>query len=200
VSLPDITCPACGVAMPMEVALGHQGARDALLALATLHPSATRLPMLSLHYVGLFAPAKQKMRFDRVAAVLAELRELFSSGTVEWDGITYAAPAAYWMDAMESMLARKSEMELPLRNHNYLRKVVSGNLRREAAAAERKQEDQRAGRTQTGGLPPPPQPPPVAAPPKPTAKYTRPPIDQLRGAIGQLGAFAPKFSKESNDE
>lgn len=196
-SLPDITCPACGIAMPMEVALGHQGARDALLALATLHPSASRLPKLALRYVGLFAPAKQKMRFDRVAAVLIELGELFSPGTVEWDGITYAAPLPYWMDAMEAMLSRQSEMELPLRNHNYLRKVVSGNLKREAAQAERKQEDARTGRTQTGGLPPPPPPPPVAAaPPKPAPAYAKPPIEALRGAIGQ---FLPKHITKDTD-
>lgn len=195
-SLPDITCPACGVAMPMEVALGHQGARDALLALATLHPSASRLPMLSLRYVGLFAPGKQKMRFDRVAAVLEEVKALVATGTVEWDGITYAAPLPYWMDAMEAMLARQGEMELPLRNHNYLRKVVSGNLKREAAQAERKQEDARTGRTQTGGLPPPPPPPPVAAAPKPAPAYAKPPIEALRGAIGQ---FLPKTLTKDTD-
>lgn len=196
-SLPDITCPACGIATPLESIIGHQGARDALLALATLHPSATRLPMLSTRYVGLFAPAKQKMRFDRVAAVLDEIKALISTGTVEWDGITYAAPLAYWMDAMEAMLARQAEMELPLRNHNYLRKVVSGNLRRDQAAAERKQEDARTGRTQTGGLPPPPPPPPVAAaPPKPTPAYAKPPIEALRGAIGQ---FLPKAITKDTD-
>lgn len=197
-SLPDITCPACGIATPLESIIGHQGARDALLALATLHPSATRLPMLSVRYVGLFAPAKQKMRFDRLAAVLDEIKALISTGTVEWDGITYAAPLPYWMDAMEAMLARQAEMELPLRNHNYLRKVVSGNLRRDQAAAERKQEDQRTGRTQTGGLPPPPPPPPVATAPKPAPAYSKPPIEALRGAIGQ---FLPKnLTKDTDHE
>ena len=78
----------------------------------------------------------------------------------------------------------------------YLRKVVSDNLRREAAQAERKQEDQRAGRTQTGGLPPPP-PPPAAAAPKPAATYTRPPIELLRGAIGQ---HLPKVEKQDDQQ
>lgn len=191
-SLPDLTCPACGTSMPLEVALGHQGARQALLAMANLHPSAARLQLLSLRYVGLFAPAKQKMRLDRVAAVLEELQALFSTGTVEWDGITHAAPLPYWMDAMEAMLSRQTELELPLRNHNYLRKVVSGNLKREAAQAERKREDTLTGRTQVGGLPPPPPPPPVAAP-KP-ATHTRPPIEALRGAIGQ---FLPTAKKDT---
>lgn len=185
-SLPEITCPACGTSMALEVALGHQGARDAMAALANLHPSGTRLQMLALRYTGLFAPVRQKMRFDRVAAVLAELRELLSSGSVEWEGITYPAPLPYWMDAMEAMLARQSEMELPLRNHNYLRKVVSGNLRREAAAAERRQEDQRAGRTQTGGLPPPPPVSATAKPPPADKPPTRPNIASLREAIGQV--------------
>lgn len=185
-SLPEITCPACGTSMALEVALGHQGARDAMAALANLHPSGTRLQMLALRYTGLFAPTKQKMRFDRVAAVLGEVRELLASGSVEWDGITYPAPLPYWMDAMEAMLARQTEMELPLRNHNYLRKVVSGNLRREAAAAERKQEDQRAGRTQTGGLPPPPPLSTTAKPPPTDKPPTRPNIGALREAIGQV--------------
>lgn len=196
-SLPDITCPACGIATPMESIIGHQGFRDALLALSTLHPSAQRLPMLTLRYVGLFSPAKQKMRPDRLAAVINEVKALISTGTVDWDGITYAAPLPYWMDAMEAMLARQGEMELPLGNHNYLRKVVSGNVKREAAQAERKQEDARTGRTQTGGLPPPPPPPPVAAaPPKPAPTYTRPPIEAMRGAIGQ---FLPKHLTKDTD-
>ena len=151
-SLPDLTCPACGASMSLEIALGHQGARQALMAMANLHPSGSRLQLLSLRYVGLFAPAKQKMRLDRVAAVLEELHALFAPGTVEFDGITHPAPLPYWMDAMEAMLARQTEMELPLRNHNYLRKVVSGNLKREAAQAERKREDTLTGRTQVGGL------------------------------------------------
>lgn len=196
-SLPEITCPNCGTAMPLEVAIGHQGARDALIALANLHPSASRLQMLALRYVGLFAPARQKMRLDRVAAVLAELQALLSTGQVEWDGITYAAPLPYWMDAIEAMLARQGEMELPLRNHNYLRKVVSGNLRREAHAVERARETGLTGRTQTGGLPPPP-PPAAPAAPKPAPVFSRPPIEALRGAIGQ---FAPKhLTKEQHDE
>lgn len=192
-SLPDLTCPACGATMGMEVALGHQGARDALAALANLHPSASRLPMLSLRYVGLFAPAKQKMRLDRVAAVLQEVGALVGTGKVEWEGITYAAPLAYWLDSMEAMLARQSELDLPFRNHNYLRAMVAGNLKREARDAERKKEDQLTGRTQTGGLPPPP--PPVAPAPKPAAKFVPPPMDALRQALGKVAPSKPTESE-----
>lgn len=196
-SLPELTCPNCGTSMPLEVALGHQGARDAMAALATLHPSATRLQMLALRYVGLFAPVRQKMRLDRVAAVLSEVSALLAPGTVEWEGINYAAPLPYWMDAMEAILSRQGELELPFKNHNYLRKVVSGNLKKEANAAERKKEDALTGRTQTGGLPP---PPPLAAPqPKAEApKFTRPPISAMRDAIG-LGQFIPKHLEKDHD-
>lgn len=184
--LPTITCPGCNAVMSLDVALGHAGARDALLSLATLHPSGTRLQLLALRYAGLFAPRKQNMRFDRLAAVLAELKALVESGRGEWQGIAHPAPLDYWMNAMEAMLARRDAgaLETPLANHNYLRAIVAGYSEKQQAADERKQEDARAGRTPVGR---PPAPPPFKqAPPKqPRAERTTQDFETLYAAIGR---------------
>lgn len=152
-TLPAIPCPSCNVRAPLDVWLPHAAARDAMLALANLHPSQSRLAMTALRYVGLFAPARQEMRWDRIATVLADLQALISFGQVEWEHQRFAAPLDYWIAAMDSMIA-DPRIERPLKNHNYLRAIVAGMGRKAAAGAERAENDRRAGNTPVGGLPP----------------------------------------------
>lgn len=178
--LPNVTCPNCNTAGSLDLFLGHQAASEALRALATLHPSGTRLQSAAMRYVGLFAPRKQQMRMDRVAGLLRELQGLLASGRVEWEGATYAAPLDYWIGGMEAMLARRDagKLDLPIENHNYLRSVVAGAAdKAEAQAeaqAERHREDTAAGRTPLPGSrpaapssSPAPAPAPAAADPDP---------------------------------
>lgn len=174
--------------MSLDVALGHQGASDALRALAGLHPSGTRLQLTAMRYAGLFAPRKQTMRMDRVAVVLRELSELMASGRVEWEGVSHAAPLEYWIGGMEAMLARRDlgKLDLPLDNHNYLRSVVAGAADRAAARAETARENQLAGRTPVGA--PPPAPPETAAKREEPVRRRPPPevFQSLNEAIGRL--------------
>ena len=151
--LPNVTCPNCNTAGSLDLFLGHQAASEALRALATLHPSGTRLQSAAMRYVGLFAPRKQQMRMDRVAGLLRELQALLASGRVEWEGATYAAPLDYWIGGMEAMLARRDagKLDLPLDSHNYLRSVLAGAADKAEAQAERKREDGAAGRTPIAG-------------------------------------------------
>lgn len=160
--LPAITCPCCNVAMPLEAVFAHQGARDAFLALAGLHPSQ-RLAMTALRYIGLFAPARQAMRWDRIADLMNEIRELVSSGRVSWKHQEHAAPLDYWISAMETMLA-DPVLRRPLSSHNYLKAIVAGMGERVEARAEQRDEDARAGRTPVGA---PRREPATPAPPKP---------------------------------
>jgi hypothetical protein len=131
--LPIVACPVCGTKIPLEVWIACTATREAFLALASLHPSQ-RLPWTAMRYAALFAPARQTMRWERIADVLREIGELVSSGRVEWKHQTLPAPLDYWLNGMEALLA-KTDLRRPLSNHNYLKAVVAG-MSDQAAAAQ----------------------------------------------------------------
>lgn len=147
-ALPAVSCPCCNVQLPLEAWLAHAATREAFLALAGLHPSM-RLPMTCLRYVGLFAPRRQTMRWDRIADLLAEVRALIAAGTVEWKHQTLPAPLDYWLAGMENMLARP-DLKTPLGNHNYLKAVVAGMSEGSEARAESRALAQARGETPVG--------------------------------------------------
>ena len=140
--LPLIPCPVCNSQIPIEVWMAHTGARQAIVALAELHPG-WRLGAVSLRYLALFAPEKRTLTLDRVADILVELGTLIRPARVEWKGRTWAAPVETWVQAMEEMIVSPT-LKRPLKNHNYLRSVVAGLCDADDATGER-------GRHQRGG-------------------------------------------------
>lgn len=147
--LPIIPCPACNTQIPMEVWIAHQGARQALVALADLHGSQ-RLASMAIRYLALFAPEKRTLTMDRVATLLIELGDLVRPARVEWEGRTHAAPLDSWVAGMELMLA-DTKIRRPLKNHNYLRAVVAGMADHQEAKQETKTEQRRQGHAGQGG-------------------------------------------------
>ena len=134
--LPVVACPCCNVQLPLEGWIANTAAREAFLALAGLHPSM-RLPMTCLRYVGLFAPIKHTMRWERIADLLNEVRELISTGRVTWKHQELPAPLDYWLTGMETLLA-KGDLRRPLANHNYLKAVVAGMSEQAQAGDEQR--------------------------------------------------------------
>lgn len=151
--LPTVSCPACNAQMSLDVLLGHQGARDAILALAYLHPGE-KLVGTAVRYLALFAPAKQTMRFDRIAALLNELGELIRPARIEHQGRSWPAPMDYWLTAMEEMLANRERLRLPLTSHGYLKSIVAGMGDRANAEADRRREASARGETPVGHVAP----------------------------------------------
>lgn len=143
--LPLIPCPVCNSQIPVEVWMAHAGARQAIVALAEMHPG-WRLGAVSLRYLALFAPEKRTLSLDRVAAILVELGDLIRPARVEWKGRTWAAPVEAWVQAMEEMLA-STTIARPLKNHNYLRSVVAGLCDADDAAQERGRHQRGSGST-----------------------------------------------------
>lgn len=142
--LPIVACPSCGARASLDVLLGHAGARDALLAIAQLHPAMKTLTSTALRYVGLFAPGKRELSFDRVAAILGELAGLIGSGRVERHGRSWPAPVDAWVDGMAQMLASRDRLALPLKSHGYLVAIVVGAAERAEGSAEQAVEQKRA--------------------------------------------------------
>ena len=151
-SMPTITCPVCRNALTWETLFAHEGVREAMIALVNAHPAGSRLLRPLLGYVGLFAPEKTVMRYERIAALLDELVEMIRTAQVKRAGTVYAAPADYWINALNEMLARRDSgvLRLPLSSHGYLIEIIVAYSKKAAAAAEIAKEKQRAGHSGFG--------------------------------------------------
>ena len=59
-----LSCPACGATASLDVLIGHEGARDAVVVSLTLYGPLGKLLVQSL---GLFRPPSRNLSMDRVA-------------------------------------------------------------------------------------------------------------------------------------
>ena len=66
-----------------------------------------------------------------------ELSSLVTAGHVQVQGkVARPCPDRIWAAGMEQMIERRASLSLPLRNHNYLRKIVWGMADAEDARNE----------------------------------------------------------------
>ncbi len=140
-----LSCPACGAEMTLDVLIGNEAARDAVLIALQL---PAPLGKLLIQYLAMFRPAKRQLSWERVAAILGELREPMAGGQIERHGRTWAAPLDYWKAALEHMVQLRADekLQLPLKSHGYLLEVIAGMSGKAEAKAESGEEARRAGR------------------------------------------------------
>lgn len=147
--LPAITCPACQTEMGLEAILGADDARGVVEILARM-PGSPTLRKGLLRYVGLFAPAKQRLRWGRVESLLDEVLGMVESGRVERNGRSWPAPLDYWQMGIEVILANTT-LRRPLKSHGYLLEIIAGLADKAEAKAESRTEQTRQGHAGTGG-------------------------------------------------
>ncbi len=168
-----LTCQACGAVISLDAALGHEGAREAVqIALQIPAP----LGKLLIQYVGLFRPAQRQLSMDRVASLLGELLGMIQSAQIERNGRIYAAPFDYWQSALETMLAARDKLTLPLKSHGYLLEIIASAADKTAAQKEAKAEEAKRHRTSSDQ---------VADPGKVIKKTTRTVGEALAFALGK---------------
>ncbi len=136
----QLNCPACGATFSLDAIIGHEGARDAVLVALQL---PAPLGKTLIQYVGLFRPAQRTLSMDRLAKLLNELLPMISKAQIERNGSIYAAPVDYWRNAMETMLASRDKLTLPLKSHGYLMEIIAGMAEKTAAKAEQNNENSR---------------------------------------------------------
>lgn len=144
-----VTCPSCGAENSLDSLIGHDGARVAIAELAAL---SGPLAGAVLRYLALFRPAKSRLSFDRVASLLAELKPMILAARVERKGRSFAAPREVWIEAIDTLMAGRDRLTLPLKSHGYLLEIIAGASLKAEAAAEAKREAGRAGHTPVGGV------------------------------------------------
>lgn len=143
------SCPACGATASLDVLLGNEGAREAVMA-ALAMPAP--IGKLLIQYLSLFRPATRNLSFDRVATLLNELLPLIAEAKIERNGRIWSAPQDYWRMALEEMLTKRGNLTLPLKNHGYLLSIIAGYSSKAEAAQESQSENTRAGRTPVGSV------------------------------------------------
>ena len=154
-NMPVFNCPVCRTTLTWDVVFAHQGVRDMMLALVDAHTEGAKLLRPMLAYIGLFAPNKTMMRYERIAHLARELVSMIRDAQIERNGQVYAAPMGYWQQAFEEITSRHhaGALRTPLTGHGYLLEVIAGYSRKESALAERQLEKQRAGHAGSGSNP-----------------------------------------------
>lgn len=142
-----LSCPACGATASLDVLIGHEGARDAVVVALSLYGP---LGKLLVQYLGLFRPASRNLSMDRVASLLAELKPMIGEAKIERGGRICSAPRDYWAMALTEMLAKRDALTLPLKSHGYLLAIIEGYSSKAEARKEAQVEASRGGHTQTG--------------------------------------------------
>lgn len=177
-----LSCPACGATASLDVLIGHEGARDAVVVALSLYGP---LGKLLVQYLGLFRPAQRQLSMDRVASLLAELKPMIQDGKIARSGRICSAPQDYWKMAIEEMIAKRDTLRLPLKNHGYLFAIIEGYGNKAGERAEKQHEDRLAGRTPVGACPArEPEASRAGHAPTPPKPRTRMPADVL-AAIGK---------------
>lgn len=134
-----IVCPCCAAEFPLQAAVSDVAARQAIARAFSLTPLGDVL----LSYVGLFKPAKQALKMSALVRILDELIVDIKAGQITRGGTIYPAPQEHWRSAIETMLASRDKLTLPLKSHGYLYEIIAGYGNRAAAAQERKNEQGR---------------------------------------------------------
>ncbi|MEI7456572.1 MAG: hypothetical protein WCK93_07570 [Nitrosomonadales bacterium] len=143
-----LSCAACGAVASLDVLIGHEGARDAVMA-AMAMPAP--IGKIMVQYVGLFRPAKRNLSMDRLASLISELLPMITDAKIERNGRIYSAPYDYWKMAMEDMLIKRDKLTLPLKNHGYLFSIIEGYNLKAEAKTETQTEARKSGHTPVGG-------------------------------------------------
>lgn len=138
-----LTCPSCGAEMPLEVSIAHEEMREAAYEIMKLE-----LPegALLLRYVGLFRPAKNKMRAAKTVQLIRELLPHMRGGEpIKHKGSELAVPMEIWRSGLEAMLAKadQDKLTLPLTSHGYLFTIIADLVEKYESALEREREQER---------------------------------------------------------
>lgn len=108
----NLTCPCCHARYSVDAVLQDEAARD-LLALRGSLPPRIWNPLLA--YLGLFRSESRALAWDKALKLAREIQEMgIASG--EWDKLENALA-----ETVESLRQRGGK---PLKNHNYLKRVV----------------------------------------------------------------------------
>lgn len=196
-----LVCPVCAATFPVEAGLHDAAARQALKAALSLWPPVLAAPLFG--YLALHRPAKQALRWPKLARLLDELVALVSAGTVTRHRETRPADPAAWGAGLAEVLKlnEAGTLTLPLQGHGLLTEIVhrqagvrQTQTQRAAAPLHPSHRDwQRPAEDPAGGdnRPAPAARPVPRVPPSPAAASQDPPPDPQASRAAGLAAIGP---------
>ncbi len=129
-----LVCPECGATASASSWVNDAEVREVLAAVVKL-PGPVAAGCLP--YLGLFRPGSRALAWKRARTLVAELSALVSPGHVQIQGkVARPCPPSLWVRAMDEMVARRDRLQLPVKNHNYLRQIAWGLAEAADAAGE----------------------------------------------------------------
>ena len=115
-------CPCCGAMNSLDALVANEKASEAI---ATALAFNGELGKALIGYLGLFRPQATSLSFDRVATILGQLLPMVQAEQIQRDGKTYPAPVEAWIYGINTMLASRQNLKLPMKNHGYLLEIIS---------------------------------------------------------------------------
>lgn len=94
-------------------------------------------------YARLFSSPKQGLRWKKALSIAQELLAMVEAGGVDLQGRFRQAPASVIASAMQQMVDRPESLNLPLKSHGYLIRIIVGEAPKALAAAEEAGEQQK---------------------------------------------------------
>ncbi|ROO28229.1 hypothetical protein [Salinisphaera orenii] len=136
-------CPTCGQIGDLMQFVAEGDARKTMaLALKWPAPLADAL----VRYLQLFQPPQRALAWSRAHRLMAELHADIERGAIERHGRTWAAPQPVWQTALQTVVARRDELTLPLKDHAYLYEIICRGANKAEAETEDAREKQRRNR------------------------------------------------------
>lgn len=136
-----IICPSCQTDFPLEAGINDVDARAAVQRAFSLTPIGKML----LAYVQLFRRGNRALSMGKLIRILDQLIPMIQAGKIEYKGSTWAAPQAYWENAIQQMLDGREKLTLPLESHNYLFAIIRGYADKSEDQAEKQTEARKVG-------------------------------------------------------
>lgn len=146
------TCQVCGAEESLDALILRMIDDDQVRHLIA-NVLTTSLPLGSMvvRYLRLHKPAKQRLRMDKLARLLAELVPDIQRTAIERNGRTWVVGPDAWKAALQAVFDAhdKGTLTLPLEGNGYLYSVLMRLADRQEAAQERESEaSRRHGTTQ----------------------------------------------------
>lgn len=135
-----LNCPNCGEQLSLIALIEHDAAREAfMLALQFPAPLGKQL----IQYVSLFKPGQRALSMDRLASLLGEILPMIQKAQIERNSRLWPAPLIYWQQGIETMLASRDKLTLPIKSHGYLLEIIAGYANKAESKQEQKSEQGR---------------------------------------------------------
>ena len=146
------TCPACGFHAPLLSFTAEQAAMDFARLMGRVPPQIAHLVE---QYLQMFATPKHRPTFAKAVRVLVPLVEMIEGGSIRRSKRDWPLTLVQFSEGLAAVVAKRTELVLPLRSHGYLLAVLAGAANQVEAKAEANAIEQQRHRRLRPPIPPP---------------------------------------------